>query len=511
MATFKAQVQGLTSITVGTTPTDDELSQFLVDGTKEVVNRIIVIRPNEMSKFTNTSTDSSNSGIVSTGQILSVVRHHDSTSILRPCQMIDPKDRYETNDSSSLKYRSKYNPGFYILNGKIYTVPASAGSNNDAVVTQVTFAVNQGHSSSSIDNFPDEYEYLVVLYASMRTLQANMGATTITDLTVSAVPPDVPTISTVSYSAATETDIASVSDVTVTGITFPTSDVPTYASQSLTTQVSFDTFFESSSTNPFTDSDPGAFSITAVPPDSISDTITAFSLGGEFDDAMAKAKALIDTATVGGDTEPETAQFWLADEDIEMAGATIGVAAQELQRANLGLQDALQTFNTDVQKFQQEGLGKYNAEVQAYQADVNKDVQEYSNKLQRYSTELTTAFQAWGKTESDNLQKFQLDMQDELNDFNEANVNFQAKLQEAVTEAQNTNQVALQNMQKDLAVAQTDAQSDNARRLQDAVQTAQATMNDNSSKIQKFQIEITQYQSEVGTEVQEYTQNLQAY
>ena len=101
-------------------------------------------------------------------------------------------------------------------------------------------------------------------------------------------------------------------------------------------------------------------------------------------------------------------------------------------------------------------------------------------------------------------------MQDELNDFNEANVNFQAKLQEAVTEAQNTNQVALQNMQKDLAVAQTDAQSDNARRLQDAVQTAQATMNDNSSKIQKFQIEITQYQSEVGTEVQEYTQNLQA-
>ena len=227
MATFKAQVQGLTSITVGTTPTDDELSQFLVDGTKEVVNRIIVIRPNEISKFTNTSTDSSNSGIVSTGQILSVVRHHDSTSILRPCQMIDPKDRYETNDSSSLKYRSKYNPGFYILNGKIYTVPASAGSNNDAVVTQVTFAVNQGHSSSSIDNFPDEYEYLVVLYASMRTLQANMGATTITDLTVSAVPPDVPTISTVSYSAATETDIASVSDVTVTDITFPTSDVPT--------------------------------------------------------------------------------------------------------------------------------------------------------------------------------------------------------------------------------------------------------------------------------------------
>ena len=88
-------------------------------------------------------------------------------------------------------------------------------------------------------------------------------------------------------------------------------------------------------------------------------------------------------------------------------------------------------------------------------------------------------------------------------------MNFQAKLQEAVTEAQNTNQVALQNMQKDLTRAQADAQSDNARRLQDAVQTVQATMNDNNSKIQKFQTEITQYQAEVGLEVQEYTQNLQ--
>ena len=36
----------------------------------------------------------------------------------------------------------------------------SAGSDNDAIVTQVYYAVNTGHASTVIQNFPKEYEYL---------------------------------------------------------------------------------------------------------------------------------------------------------------------------------------------------------------------------------------------------------------------------------------------------------------------------------------------------------------
>ena len=55
-------------------------------------------------------------------------------------------------------------------------MPVSATSNNDSILTQTYYAINTGHSSSSIDDFPDEYEYLVVLYASMRSLQNIMGS-----------------------------------------------------------------------------------------------------------------------------------------------------------------------------------------------------------------------------------------------------------------------------------------------------------------------------------------------
>ena len=74
MATFKQQVEGITSLGVGITPTNDELSQFLVDGTKEVVNRIIAVRPDEIAKFTTSIEDANDSGITVSGQILSVVR-----------------------------------------------------------------------------------------------------------------------------------------------------------------------------------------------------------------------------------------------------------------------------------------------------------------------------------------------------------------------------------------------------------------------------------------------------
>jgi len=51
-------------------------------------------------------------------------------------------------------------------------------------------------------------------------------------------------------------------------------------------------------------------------------------------DALDKAQNLIDDATMGGDSEPQSAQYWLLDEDTDMVSSTISVAAQEISRAN---------------------------------------------------------------------------------------------------------------------------------------------------------------------------------
>lgn len=200
MATFETQVEALTGISIdgSSDPTQTELTGFLVDGVKEVVNKIIETRPYELSKFTATTASGSGVSVVKTGQILSVVREHDSTTIFRKCTPIDPSDRYNATDSDSLLYRSKINPGYYELDGSIYTVPAAAQSgDNELHVTQVSYdaGVTYGDTiGSGIDNFPADYEHLVALYAAIKALEAKMGAITngMSTFLVTAVPPDLP-------------------------------------------------------------------------------------------------------------------------------------------------------------------------------------------------------------------------------------------------------------------------------------------------------------------------------
>ena len=124
--TFEEQVESSTGLTIastGTTPTQDELTQFLKDGVIDVINRMIEINSTELQKFTQTTTDSNNNGIKVTGKPVSIVREQGDSTTLRPCNPMNSQDRYEATDESSIKFRSKFNPGYYVLDGNIYSVP----------------------------------------------------------------------------------------------------------------------------------------------------------------------------------------------------------------------------------------------------------------------------------------------------------------------------------------------------------------------------------------------------
>ena len=208
MATFETQVEALTGLSIdgSSNPTQTELSSFLVDAVIDVVNRMIEARPAELSKFTNTT--NSTSYVDKIGKILSVAREHDSTTILRKCTVMDPGDRYDATDSESLNYRSKTSPGYYELNGLILCVPEAASGNNDIVVTQVhydTGLINtDNYQAGAIAYFPTDYEYLVAIYAAIQSLGAIMGNNVISIL---AVPPDSPSLSTVTFSESNSLNI----------------------------------------------------------------------------------------------------------------------------------------------------------------------------------------------------------------------------------------------------------------------------------------------------------------
>lgn len=175
MADCKDKVAGLTQISFSDTssPSLAHLTEFLNEGIKDFTNKIITVKPQEAYKFAHESSAADDNGIEVRGRVLSVAREHDSTSILRPCTPMPADFRYEATDVNSLHYRSKYNPGWYILNKKIYVRPAAAGSNNAMKVSHIIYGTTaHDRVMGSWTNFSEEYEDAVILYAAAMSCNA---------------------------------------------------------------------------------------------------------------------------------------------------------------------------------------------------------------------------------------------------------------------------------------------------------------------------------------------------
>tara|TARA_Y100000310_G_scaffold21882_1_gene21102 strand:- start:99 stop:1598 length:1500 start_codon:yes stop_codon:yes gene_type:complete len=465
MATFEVQVEGMTSIAItgSTDPSQDELTEFLKDGVIDVTNRWLAMKPQDKENFIRKSSTTASNGLDLNGaDIISVIREAgtdgdtDGSTAWRNCRKIPISLQSRVVDTESLNFASKYNPVYTVDDdGYINVYPVPDGTDDGFRVFYVNHEPMDGsggaltYSDSTIKFFPNDKIYLVVIYASMRTLQAKMGATTITDLSVTAVPPDVPSLSASSVSFS--------------------QTAPAY------TKVSF--------TN-----DPSAFSLNAVPPDvptlgSTSVTITGTAPTYTAPVVAGATEELTTTITAGaagtaGDKIDWT-DWWdvLADyiedeEDTELAGIQLQKISSYLQAYSTAMQNQLNIFNDANVEYQailqkdlkdaefdnQEDarlLQKYQADLAVYQADVSAEVQEYTQKLQ------------YG------MQTYQADIQQELNEFNKENAEYQAQLQ-----------ISLKN-------ADFDNQED-------------------ARKVQKYQAEQASYAAEVNSQVQEYTQNLQA-
>jgi len=162
-----------------------------------------------------------------------------------------------------------------------------------------------------------------------------------------------------------------------------------------------------------------------------------------------------------------------------------------IQQAQINAQEAQQEANLLLQKEQQEyasTLQRYGAEVQNYQAEIGAMTaksQGYLQAAQGYANEVKARLSATQVK----ISEYQIRVQDALNEFNEANAEYQAKLQEAIQQAQINAQEAQQEANLKL----------------------QKEQQEYGSKLQKFQAEVGNYQADVSKEVQEYTQKLAQY
>ena len=195
MATFQAQVEGLTSLSVSTTPTTGELTEFLKDGVNDVTGRWLAVRPQDREDFQRESTTiASNGGFETKGaQIISVMREaeadgsSDGSSAWRNCRKIPASMQSRVVDVDSLHFASKYNPVYTIIDyNKVHVYPVPDGTNDgfkvfyiNNVPTDQTNGASLAYSHSDIKYFPNDKVYLVVMYAAIKALEAQIAVYTV--------------------------------------------------------------------------------------------------------------------------------------------------------------------------------------------------------------------------------------------------------------------------------------------------------------------------------------------
>jgi len=168
MATFEAQVEGLTSISIdgSSAPTQTELTQFLTDGAKEIIN---VLPPNLVDLCSSSqSFTSGTADTLNTGKVLRVFR--SDGDIKQPCRRVNAMQKGRFSDSEDMNYATVTDPVYYIENNSLDVLPVG-GSVTYSEVQYPSVA----YGDSAISVFPDEAEYLVPLYASIKSLQNVLG------------------------------------------------------------------------------------------------------------------------------------------------------------------------------------------------------------------------------------------------------------------------------------------------------------------------------------------------
>ena len=174
MANFKTQIQDL----IGSFEDDVAINQFLTDGAKELINMM----PPELKEKCTAETTLNNSATTmdmdGVGEILYVNRlSADSGGSRIPCRKVLSMYGELSNDANSLYKASVTDTVYWILSSgdtAILNVIPTPTANQTAVVYHVSYPSVTGSDDSTIANFPDELEHLVVLYAAIRIAERQL-------------------------------------------------------------------------------------------------------------------------------------------------------------------------------------------------------------------------------------------------------------------------------------------------------------------------------------------------
>ena len=410
--------------------------QFLDDGVKDTVNTIVLSNPDEAPSFTGTSTLNASTTkllLSDTDYVVDVRRWSTATDEVqfRRCDRIKPHIVNELENTDSIYFTTISSPVYYILNQELNVFPTptnteyvevahikygtvddagSAIGNTRVTVEDITSdlpATGTGFVFTAASHGLTDGDKVTVTVAAV--LDELIGTVQIvTDI-------DGGTFTLDGIVSSNGTDQETSMTVVKEGTGFPTKFIPQvvrYASLRLLTQKAHEI-----RTNLPT------LVLPVMPPEPDSPSFTYNNV--EVESVVQPILDIADMADLDQNapvyTPPvatpdfDAVQDFIDDEDPELTTAQLGKVTSQLQEYNMNIQSALNEFNEDNVKYQediqrkmqnfqkdmQEAVAIVQNEITVNTGNMNKDlqidlqnkvqsflkeVQEYGSELQRYGS-----------------------------------------------------------------------------------------------------------------------------
>jgi F0F1-type ATP synthase membrane subunit b/b' len=426
MATFQVRVEDL----IGAVNDTQLISDSLTSATEELVSAL----PKEcLWVVSDNSGDQTSAYTINRCVILNVYRESGTDGQYRACKEVPAHYLADVEDVNSVWYPSTSEPVYMLRNSSVYVYP-TPGSSPNAFQVEFVSTPSVAFGSSSIANFPDEYESVVVTGAAMKCLSRLMSDSV---SSVTAVPPDVPDVPAISYSNAIVGDAVSVAQDVPTGSVAPT-DAAGVSATAATTDAAGSTSSAYSSPSVEGHSvDKGLLSMTGgvintdadqIDYDKFWDVLADYieneedvelanvqlskirtyidAFQSEVQDAANAMQATIEDArqatqasisNAGNDTSVYTssissqtqASIANASNDVNVAVSKMrestGAAIQKMSLStNINIQNAARTMDALIQDYTLT-ISRYSQELAQYQAEVSKELEESKTKFSQYT------------------------------------------------------------------------------------------------------------------------------
>jgi hypothetical protein len=625
VATFSDRVTALT----GSVTNSTELGTWLSDGVVDIIRKLSLIDKSMLYRFASVATVGTGGLSLGTTKYGEVLNGYNGTA---ECHEIDADMRFRAARSDSLHRATSQHPVMYRLNGSIFILPSSATTYVSIVSPQTVAATD-----STISNFPEELDYLVVIYAAIQNLQGLISGLTLPDYVNLPVPPVLDLGSALSISTLSLSSVAPVLediDITAGAIddfgSAPTFTPPTLTMASVETLNSLDLPVPPSidvsvdktltaaveatgivlptislpSTPTITEADISSIS-QPIPPADPSFTTPTITLADaptyvgptkaiDISTALSTVTTYIGTDE---DLDKSTEKLKQIAETVQNFAADVNNSLNEFNEQNVEYQGVLQKeieeaklVGTKEQTEYAALIQKYQAEVQMYVAEINAAVQQFANNqvqyrisiwttqsqlaineyqaiagatiqkyaqeiasksnlteaevaifgaemqrkanlnklnLESYGTEVNAVVQKWNLEElqgkqakwiaqrSSEISKFQLDIQNAVQEFNALNVEYQAAIQKNIEEARNSLtseseeiKDKLQEFAGKINIYQTEinAEIEEYRQTVDSEKTNWVTNRNNL--INEYASDIQLYAQQIGGEINNFTAKL---